>query len=94
MSIMNSDKVYKVSELIVSKKDQAGVHMLVSLDESDNFFRIDGLASTVWDMLVAGKTAPFICQTLISQYPENKEQIDQDVAGLISKLIELKILEE
>jgi hypothetical protein len=94
MSILTSNKAYKVSDLIVSKKDSAGINLLVSLDESDNFFRIDGLASVVWDMLQKEHSFTFIHQTLTDKYPQNKDDVTRDLEALLKQLIELKILVE
>jgi hypothetical protein len=93
MSLLNGTKEYKVSDLIVSKKDSAGISMLVSLDESENFYRIDGIASQAWEMIVEGLSLAQISQNLISQYPDHKEEVLKDLEAFIHKLIELKILE-
>ncbi len=67
--------------------------MLVSLDESENFYRIDGMASQAWGMLEEGLSLSQISQNLISQYPDHKEEVLKDLEAFIHKLIELKILE-
>jgi hypothetical protein len=93
MNELDLNKLYKVNDLIVSKKDSHGINMLVSLDESNFFYRIDGIASSAWDMLVEGLSFQEISEKLISQYPEHKTQVIQDLEEFFKQLIEMKILE-
>lgn len=94
MSKLDYDKIYPVSELIVSKRDSKGINLLVGLDDSQNFFKIDGIASDVWDLLLEAKTLNEIIIHVNEQYPDHLEQIKKDVEQLIHQLLELKVIKE
>jgi hypothetical protein len=87
-------KKYSINELIVSKTDDQGSSLLVSLDESDSFYRIDGIASEAWNLLVQNPNLEEITKKLTAEYPDHKDQLLVDLEAFFLKLIELKVLIE
>jgi hypothetical protein len=94
MSNFNRSKKYKVNELIVSKKDDTGVSLLVSLDDSDCFYKIDGIASKAWEMLSNNQSIDEVIKNLSSQYPTHKDQLLSDLDAFFQDLVKLGVLIE
>lgn len=94
MSKFNRNIKYKINELIVSKKDENGASLLVSLDDSDSFYKIDGIASEAWEALCLDCDPEKVIKKLTILYPDHNDQLILDLDVFFQKLVDLKVLIE
>ena len=69
----------KFQEDIVSRKNENGSIILMKMDDSDVFFRVDGIAADIYKGIEGGKKLTEVYSDLCNRFPENKEQLANDI---------------
>lgn len=77
---------FKVAEEIVSRNNKDGTVIVMKLDDSNFFFKIDGVAALVWTELANNKQIDQIKEEILSDYNISKEVLDKDIDNLLSDL--------
>jgi hypothetical protein len=91
MTSMNA--VYKSSDDTVARKNQDGTIVVMKMDDSNIFYKIDGVASEVWKLMVDGLTPEQIKAKILNDFSCTQEQVDQDVATFMQELLDRKLIE-
>lgn len=84
---------YKASLDIVSRKNQDGTVVIMKMDDSNNFFKIDGVAAIVWDGFATKKPLADIKKNIHDNYNVTDTQLNQDIDKLIKVLLEKQLIE-
>ncbi len=80
---------YKFNTDVVSRKNQDGTFILMKMDDSDKFYKIDGLAANLVDKIQEGQTT--VEQAVNEVHKETSAPMDRlrdDSANFVSKLID------
>jgi hypothetical protein len=89
---ITDDKVYEVNEDIVSRDNQDGTVVLMKMDESEIFYKIDGVAAAIWKEIKSGKAVGNIKTDIMGQYDVTGEQLNSDLNTFVTELIAKNIL--
>ena len=84
---LNPNQSFKLSKDLIVRKNQDGTVIVMRLDESSLFFKIDGIAAKVWGSLVEPKSVSQLVSEFETLYPSNKDQVAQDVPKFLNELI-------
>ncbi|WP_127718496.1 PqqD family protein [Halobacteriovorax sp. HLS] len=82
----------KFQEDIVSRKNENGSIILMKMDDSDVFFRVDGIAADIYKGIEGGKKLTEVYSDLCNRFPENKDQLASDIDSFLEKLDSLSLL--
>lgn len=82
----------KFHEEIVSRKNENGSVILMKMDNSDVFFKIDGIAADIYKNLEKGQTISEIYSNLTEKFPGKEEQITKDINSLVQKMRDFNLL--
>ena len=89
---INLDDGFEASKEVIGRKNQDGTVVLMKLDESNLFFKIDGIAAAVWSEMTTKKTAKELIQTFSDRYKSHIEQLEKDIPALLSDLLARKLV--
>jgi hypothetical protein len=78
---------YVIPEGIVSRSNQDGTVILMKMDESNTFFKINGVAAIVWRELATQKDINQIVLETIESYDAPKEKIISDIKAFVETLL-------
>ena len=84
--------VFDVSRDIVSRKNQDGTVVLMRMDDSELFYKIDGIAAEVFALIDGKKNVLSIANEMMSKHPGNEERLPKDIDGFLKKLIDMKMI--
>lgn len=82
----------QLSKEIIVRKNQDGTVIVMRLDESAMFYKIDGIAAKVWSSLVERKTLSDLVSEFSDQHPQNKNQVDQDISNFVGDLLNKNLI--
>ncbi|WP_417335318.1 PqqD family protein [Halobacteriovorax marinus] len=82
----------KFQDEIVSRKNENGTVILMKMDNSDVFFKIDGIAAQIYKDIESGKSLSSIYNSLVEKFPGKEEQIEKDINSLVDKMKDLNLL--
>lgn len=90
---MNADtdllnNTFKVADDIISRTNQDGTCVLMRMDDSTVFFKIDGVAAEVWQELSKGQSASQIVDQLSQKHGVQKDQLENDARGFIQEVLD------
>lgn len=82
---------------IVARSNQDGTVIVMRLDESSLFYKINGIAAQVWGA-IGSATNPMTANQLVGEltkdYPQFSPQLQQDIPKFLSDLVSKKLLME
>ncbi|CBW27888.1 hypothetical protein BMS_3131 [Halobacteriovorax marinus SJ] len=73
---------------VVSRKNANDIIVLMKMDDSSSFFKINGVAAEVWDLLSDGKSVKEVLDQLEGEYNVTREVLLGDVSKLITQLVD------
>jgi hypothetical protein len=79
-------KEVKASPDLVTRNNQDGTIILMKLDESNVFFKIEGVAAEVWKGISLGEKPLPIIQRLLTEYEVSEDNLRGDVTNLLHEL--------
>lgn len=82
----------KFHEEIVSRKNENGSVILMKMDNSDVFFKVDGIAADVYKELEKGQSLSDIFTSLSEKFPGKEDQITNDINSLLKKMRDFNLL--
>jgi hypothetical protein len=91
-SRIENSKTFSVGEDIVSRKNQDGTVVLMKMDDSEIFYKIDGVAASVWKLLEAQKNIGTIKSELLEEFNVTEDQLSADIESFVGDLINKNIL--
>ena len=77
---------------IVCRQNQDGTVVLMKLDESDVFFKIDGIAAQVWNELSTHQSIKQINEKFAAKYPEHRANLEKDIRTFVGELLKRKLV--
>jgi hypothetical protein len=73
-------------------QELAGESVLLDLN-SEQYFGLDDVGTRMWKALTTNPTVQAACETLLSDYEVDAEQLRCDLEGLVNRLVEHGLLE-
>lgn len=92
LSGVDSAKRIQPAKDVIARKNQDGTVIVMRLDESSVFFKIDGIAAEVWSALDQQKSTNEIISEVKSKHPNFHTQLDLDIPKFISELMNKNLL--
>lgn len=77
----------ELSKDLVARKNQDGTVIVMKLDDSAVFFKIDGIAASVWTEIGNKPTYSELIATFQGKYPAQGEQVARDIRALVDQLL-------
>ncbi len=90
LQINESLKLEKCED-VVSRKNANDVIVLMKMDDSSSFFKINGVAAQVWDLLNEGMSIKEVLDRLVNEYDVTRDQLYTDIKALVNTLIEKEL---
>lgn len=84
MSIL--DKTITVQSDLVARNNEDGTIVVMKMDESNLFFKIEGVATEVWKGLNENKNLKQIYADIKSEYDVSDDQLMSDIEAFINDL--------
>jgi len=84
----------QIAKSVVARKNQDGSFILMKMDESSVFYRIEGLASEVWNGLTENKTKAEVLHQLTSKYPQFESALQTDIPHFFNELMSKNLVAE
>jgi hypothetical protein len=85
---------YQIAKGVVARKNQDSSVILMKMDDSSIFYRIDGIASEVWNALADKKSSNEVISEMEGQYPQFSLQLNEDVPKFLTDLLEKKLVDQ
>jgi hypothetical protein len=82
----------KMDDVVARKSSNDGVVVLMKMDDSSSFFKINGVASEVWDMINQEIPTNQVIDNLEKNYTVGRKQIESDVHCFLDKLLDMDII--
>jgi hypothetical protein len=89
---LDGNLVFTISEDIVCRNNDDGTIVVMNLDNSDAFFKIDGIAAEVFQLINSKRSFSKIVDTIHDAYEYDKERILSDTSNLLSQLLAKNII--
>jgi hypothetical protein len=86
MSTTILDKTVKVQPDLVARNNDDGTIVVMRMDESNLFFKIEGVAAEVWKGLNKNRNLKQIYADIKSNYDVDDTQLLGDIEGFINDL--------
>jgi len=86
VSEINESMVPIVNESILSRKNADGKLALMSLEDDENFFKIEGLAIQVWENIDGKCNIKAIVEKVSDTYNLPKKKLEEDTFKFIDDL--------
>lgn len=90
MSALNSQ--YKMSEDVVVRKNQDGTMIMMKMDDSNVFFKVQGVSVNVLKGIQDSKGPQDIINEITSEYDVKAAQVEADVEDFLTKLVSKDLL--
>ncbi|MCR9202941.1 MAG: PqqD family protein [Halobacteriovoraceae bacterium] len=84
MSIL--DKTITVQSDLVARNNEDGTIVVMKMDESNLFFKIEGVATQVWKGLNENKNLKQIFADIKSEYDVSDDQLLKDIESFLTDL--------
>ncbi len=83
---------YEVASDIVSRKNKDGTVVLMRMDDSELFYKIDGLAASVFVSIDDKKNLNDWYAEQLQKFPAEAQRLFEDSQKFLKKLLEMKII--
>lgn len=87
-----NDKVFTTSSNYVHRKNPDDSIILMKITDDDDFFKITGVASQIWQRIDGKKTIKEILDSILNDYNVSETQLASDAEPFLEKLIDLEII--
>lgn len=91
---MDASKTFKTAKDIVARRNQDGTFIIMKLDESSFFYKIDGIAAEVWSKLANPCSLGQLNSELFTKYPQFTTQLESDISNFVNQLLEKNLIFE
>lgn len=90
MSDLN--KKYTKNDEIIARKNPNGSVVLMKMDDSEIFYKIEGVAAELWKGLEEGQTPNEVMEVLLEEFDCTREQLEADATSFIEELVSKEML--
>lgn len=84
--------VFEIAKDIVSRKNQDGTVVLMRMDDSELFYKIDGIAAEIFSLIDGKKNFRDIAENAFKKYAGNEDRLQKDIDSFFTKLIDMKMI--
>lgn len=92
LTTVDPTKGIQASKELIARKNQDGTVIIMKLDESTHFYKIDGIAAEVWENLVQRSTMSELLQAVKNKHPKHHTELDVDVPKFVLELLNKNLL--
>ena len=92
MSQVDQQKVYQILEDVVSRNNQDGTFVLMKMDDSELFYKIEGVAAEIWKGIEQKKNIASIKSQIMGEYNVAEDQLNKDIESFVTTLLSKKLL--
>jgi hypothetical protein len=89
----NDQQVFTLSSQYIHRKNPDGSVILMKVTDEDDFYKITGVAATIWQNIDGKKSIGQILKVFIHDFYVTVEQLSADTEPFLQKLLDLKIIE-
>jgi len=90
MSTLNSQ--YKMSDDVVVRKNQDGTMIMMKMDDSNVFFKVQGVSVNVLKGIQDNKGPQDIIREIVDEYDVTADKVQSDVETFLSELVSKDLL--
>lgn len=83
---------YIVSKEIVGRKNQDNTVIIMKLDDSKIFYKINGLAALIWSFFQSPASEPLILQAFQKKFTNSANDFHAEISSFIQSLLEKSLL--
>lgn len=89
----NDQQIFTLSSQYIHRKNPDGSVILMKVTDEDDFYKITGVAATIWQNIDGKKSIGQIMQEVLNDFDVTAEQLTADTEPFLQKLLDLKIIE-
>lgn len=90
---INLDMKVEIDPDTISRVNQDGTVIVMTMSEDEFFYKIDGVAAEMWQLFSnKDKNLNSIIGQIAEEYSIPKEQVTKDTQAFLTKAIELKLI--
>jgi len=90
--LLDKEIVFTKAEDVVCRENNDGSVIVMRLDNSDEFYKIDGVAAEVFELIDSKRTLGAIVEMIHTAYEVEKNLILEDSSKLLSDLLSKNIV--
>jgi len=88
------EQTYQIASGTVARKNPDGSMIVMKMDDSSFFYKIDGIASEVWSLLSEKTSSDKLVSELTKKYPDFSENLQKDIPVFMTELLNKKLIME
>ena len=92
LTALDPSKGIQAAKDLIARKNQDGTVIIMKLDESTHFFKIDGIAAEVWANLAQRSTMGELLQAVKNKHPKHHAELDVDIPKFVLELLNKNLL--
>lgn len=89
---VDEKSVFEVAKDIVSRRNQDGTVVLMRMDDSELFYKIDGIAAEIFGLIDGKKNFAAIVDCTFKNHPGHEERLHKDIESFFTKLTDMKMI--
>lgn len=89
-----SETYFEVAEDVVFRTNKDGTVVIMRMDDSNNFYKIDGVAAKIWTELSGNLSLEMIQNNILNEYEVSSEKIATDSEHLIASLLQKNLIKK
>lgn len=94
MFSIDGKTILEVSSDIVSRKNQDGTVVLMRMDDSELFYKIDGIAAEFFSQIDGKKNLESLLQGMVEKHKAHEMQLVKDINSFVKKLLDMKMIQK
>lgn len=88
----SANAYYVKEDDVVVRSNQDGTMIMMKMDDSNVFFKIEGIAAEVLKGVQEGKKPSDIISTLLDEYETSVDEVTNDVEKFINEMMQKNLL--
>ena len=88
------DQQYVIASDIVSRNNTDGSVVIMKMDDSNNFFKINGVSADIWNGLSNQKNLNTIASDILNNYDITDDIVLKDINSVIHTLLEKNLIKK
>lgn len=92
MSPIGMDAALQIAKDVVARKNQDGSVIVMKMNESSLFFKLDGISAAIWSELSHSRTASWLIERFSKDFPMCSSELATAVPALLERLVKLELL--
>ena len=88
-----NDIIPSLQDNIISKRNIDGDLIILSLDQDDQFYKLNGVSSEIWESIDDEKSWAQILAPVLSIYEVTEKQLNEDMSQFVEDLKKYSLLQ-